>query len=87
MKKSIINLISIFSFILFTAFVFLYYFSEKNKIKTNKYITFYYSKESNILNQLPILPNDTANIIEYIDDANNSTKKKIKRKFWELLDK
>ena len=86
MKKNIINLISIFSFILFILFVFSHYFSEENKIKTNKYITFYYAEGINIINQLPILPNDTVNIIKYSDDVNNFTKNKTKRKFWELLD-
>ena len=61
-----------------------YYFSEKNIILTNKsrssYATLFYSKYNN----LPVLENDTSNIIVYINDL-ESFKKKRKKRSWEKL--
>lgn len=77
----------IFSIIIIL-FIFLigkYYFSESNKKKS-------YRSLSNINNELelyskklPILENDTKNIIEYV--KNTQIKKKKKFFFWELIDK
>ena len=74
--------------IIIILFIFLigkYYFSESNKKKS-------YRSLSNINNQLelyskklPILENDTKNIIEYV--KNTQIKKKKKFFFWELIDK
>ena len=74
--------------IIIILFIFLigkYYFSESNKKKS-------YRSLSNINNELklyskklPILENDTKNIIEYV--KNTQIKKKKKFFFWELIDK
>ena len=76
------------SFILFFfIFVFLvskYYFSEQNIVFTNKSRSSY-NLTLNLNNKnLPILKNDTKNIIVYKNDL-NEFKKKRKKRSWEDL--
>ena len=76
------------SFILFFfIFVFLvskYYFSEQNIVFTNKSRSSY-NLTLNLNNKnLPILKNDTKNIIVYKNDL-EEFKKKRKKRFWEKL--
>ena len=85
MSKTIINLFLALMIIMFIIFINVFYFSEKNKTKTVKYRIFYYDQVTDFLNQLPLLTNDTHNIIDYKNDSENFEKKKPKRKFWELL--
>jgi hypothetical protein len=84
MFKKFINI----SFILlFFSFIFLiaeYYFSDKNKIFTSKLRSNYLFKINNNKDNLPLLENDTNNIIVYINDLENF-KKKRKKRFWEKL--
>ncbi len=84
------NLIkSIFFFltiVLFIFFVFFYYFSEINisKINDNRL-----NQTDNIqknIADLPLLKNDTSNIILYTD-SNLEKKNFKKRYFWELLNR
>jgi len=79
--------ILIFLFVfLFIFFIISTYVSEKNKKKINLNRTNIYSKIENKLSNLPLLKNDTQNIIEFnsgYDDDNN----KIKRNFWNLFKK
>ena len=84
MYKKIKN---IFFLIIFFSFIFLvtkYYFSEQNEIFTNKSRSLYLMTLSDDKNNLPILENDTNNIIIYIDDLEDF-KKKRKKRFWEKL--
>ena len=61
-----------------------YYFSDVNK--KNSYRSFKTINEKiNIYSKkLPILEDDTKNIIEYIEQSNNKKKKKFN--FWKLLE-
>ena len=84
MYKKIKN---IFFLIIFFSFIFLvtkYYFSEQNEIFTNKSRSLYLMTLGDDKNNLPILENDTNNIIIYIDDLEDF-KKKRKKRFWEKL--
>ena len=67
---------------LFSFFVIKYYFSEDNISFTNKSRSFYFSSSKAI--NLPLLKNDTSNIIFYVDDL-QTFKKKRKKRFWEKL--
>ena len=62
-----------------------YYYSDINKKKSYRSLADI-DKKINVYSQkLPILNNDTNNIIEYVE--NSKTKKKKKYYFWELIDK
>ena len=61
---------------LFVAFLTIYYFSEKNINETTKKRLFYKDKISNNIEDLPLIKNDTNNIIEYTDDIENFKKRK-----------
>ena len=61
-----------------------YYFSEQNVIFTNKSRSSYLSALNDDKNNLPVLENDTSNIIVYINDLEDLKKKK-KKWFWEKL--
>ena len=65
-------------------FVIQHYFSEKNIISTNKIRSSYSINSDNNSNVLPILKNDTYDIIFYIDDLENFKNQK-KKRFWENL--
>ena len=61
-----------------------YYFSEQNVIFTNKSRSSYLLALNDDKNNLPVLENDTSNIIVYINDLEDLKKKK-KKWFWEKL--
>ena len=73
--------------IIFSIFIFLvtkHYFSDENVIFTNKSRSSY-ALQVNIDNKsLPILKNDTNNIIIYKNDVEEFTKKR-KKRLWEKL--
>ena len=84
MLKKIKN---IFFLLLFLTFIFLvskHYFSEQNIIFTNKSRSSYSMTLANSKNNLPVLKNDTNNIIIYINDLEDF-KNKRKKRFWEKL--
>ena len=77
----------IFLLTTFFSFVFLvtkYYFSEQNIIFTNKSRSSHLMISNSGKNNLPVLKNDTSNIIIYINDLEDF-KKKRKKRFWEKL--
>ena len=84
MLKEIKYLIFILIICFFLFFIGKFYFSETNK--KNSYRSFQnideklnlYSKE------LPVLEDDTKNVIEYVEQSNKKKKKKFN--FWKLLD-
>ena len=79
---------NIFSFTVFFIFIILtiyYYFSEKNIINTNKSRSLSNPYLTYDLSNLPLLKNDTTNIIEYTDGLEKFKKKKKKYKFFDLL--
>ncbi len=81
------KVLTIFQFLIITAFILLtnfYYFSDKNVEKINKNRVNLSSKISKSLDELPLLIDDTKNIIEYQNNDTNLEKIK-KRSFWDLL--
>ena len=82
--KYIFYLISSFIFIIsITSF----YFSDQNIRETNKSRSFYSVSINKDTMNLPLLKNDTSNIIEYRDDLEVYKKKKKYYKFWDLIGK
>ena len=65
-------------------FVIKFYLSESNFKRSNKVILQHRNELDNKFNNLPIIKNDTNDIIEYSDEIEEFKKKK-QRKFWDLL--
>ena len=84
MYKKIKNISFLIIFFVFIFFVTKYYFSEPNIIFTNKSRSTYLIKLKNSENNLPVLKNDTYDVIVYMDDL-EYFKKKRKKRFWEKL--
>ena len=84
MLKEIKYFIFVFIIGLFLFFTIKYYFSENNKKKSYRSFNNIEEKIKIYADKLPILENDTKNIIEYVDQSNNKKKKKFN--FWELLE-
>ena len=78
-------LIFIFIFI-FIFFVTSNYISNNNKKKINTNRSNLYSKIEENLSSLPLLENDTNNVIEF-NSGYNDTSREIKRNFWNLFKK
>ena len=72
------------SFLIFILSITQYYFSKKNIILINKSRSTYTVNLSKKTAKLPILKNDTNNIIVYKNEL-SEFKKKSKRRFWEKL--
>ena len=85
MIKEIKYLIFSLIIILFIFFVTRYYFSDNFKKKSYRSLSSINKTIKLYSKNLPILKNDTENIIEYV--KNDQTKKKKKYFFWELIDK
>ena len=84
MFRKIKNTLFLIIFSIFTFLVTKHYFSDENVIFTNKSRSSY-ALQVNIDNKnLPILKNDTNNIIIYKNDL-EEFKKKRKKRFWEDL--
>jgi len=84
MFKKAKNIFFISSFILFIFLISKHYFSEKNIIHTNKIRSFYLLPNSINGDDLPVLINDTENIILYKNEVEDF-KKNRKKRFWEKL--
>ena len=77
----------IFTFIcLFIYFVSTIYVSNNNKKKISVNRSNIYSKINENLTSLPLLENDTNDVIEF-NSGYNDKNKKIKRNFWNLFKK
>ena len=87
MLKKIKNIFYLVLFFIFVILTTSFYFSEKNVKKTNKSRTFYSVKQNNDLQNLPLLKNDTSNIIEYRNDIEIYKKNKKNYTFWCLIEK
>ena len=87
MLKKIINIFYLTSFLIFIILTVRFYFSEQNIRETNKSRSFYSVKINNKTQNLPLLKNDTNNIIEYINDVEVYKKNKKKFTFWDLIGK
>ena len=73
--------------VLFILGVFKYYSSNKNiqSTKLNRLNIDSILQEK--INKLPVLVNDTNNVIEFNDSLNEQMKNEKKRSFWDLLNK
>ena len=78
--KYFIFFITIFLFIFFSI---KFYISDENKKKTFRSLSLIDKNIEVYETKLPILSNDTDNIVEYLNNEDSSNKKKYK--FWELL--
>ena len=79
--RYVVYLLTIFFFIFF---VIKFYLSENNIKWNNKVILQYNNELDKKFNNLPIIKNDTDNIIEYTNEIEEFKNKK-QRKFWDLL--
>ena len=86
MIKKIKNVFYISSFLIFIFVTIFFYFSEKNIVNTQKTRSAYIIEIDSKLKNIPLLKNNTKNIIEYSDDIENFKKKKKKYLFWKLLE-
>ena len=85
MIRNLLKVAYILTIIFFLLFIFIIYFSSdnRNKIIKNRSNVNYNMQKKNL--NLPILENDTNNIIEYNFEGSKNNKIK-KRYFWNLLD-
>ena len=81
------NIFYILSFIIFIIFTTYFYFSDQNVMKTNKSRSLRSIILANDTLNLPLLKNDTKNIIQYRDDIEVYKQKKKNYTFWDLIGK
>ena len=84
MLKEIKYLIFIFIICIFLFFTGKYYFSDTNKKNSYRSLNSINEKINKYAENLPIIESDTKDIIEYVEQSNNKTKKKFN--FWKLLE-
>jgi len=84
MLKEIKYLIFTVIIVLFFFFTGRYYFSDENIKKSYRSYKNIDEKIKVYSKDLPLLENDTQNIIEYVKQTNNKKKKKFN--FWKLLE-
>ena len=84
MIKEIKYLLFLLIIILFLFFSGKYYFSETNKKNSYRSLNTIDQKLDIFAEKLPVLENDTKNIIEYVEKSNKKKKKKFN--FWKLLE-
>ena len=87
MFKKVINLFLLLLFLIFTILTITFYFSDENIRKTNKFRSLYSVNLNKMINNLPLLKNDTSDIIQYKNDVEIYKKKKKNYIFWDLLEK
>ena len=85
MIKNLLKLILLTMTILFLIVAFTYYLSDKNidLIKKNRKIDPFNSYKISL--ELPILRNNTDDVIEFNSRYENLDNKRIKRNFWNLI--
>tara|TARA_B100001059_G_C17607644_1_gene462852 strand:+ start:43 stop:297 length:255 start_codon:yes stop_codon:yes gene_type:complete len=84
MLKEIKNLILLLIITFFLFFTGRYYFSDTNKKNSYRSLNNIDLKINTYTKKLPVLDDDTKNIIKYVEKSNNKKKKKFN--FWELLE-
>ena len=84
MLKEVKYLVYIFFICLFLFLTVKYYFSDTNKKNSYRSLNNIDKKIELYSEKLPLLEDDTNNIIEYVDQSNRKKKKKFN--FWKLLD-
>ncbi len=84
MIKEIKYLIFVFVISAFLFFVGNYYFSDTNKKNSYRSLDLINNKINNYIKSLPILEDDTKDIIEYVEQSTKKNKKRFN--FWKLLE-
>ena len=87
MSRKIKNIFYLGSFFIFIILTTIFYFSDQNIKETNKSRSFYSVELNNNTQNLPLLKNDTNNIIKYLNDVEAYKKKKKKFSFFDLIKK
>ena len=87
MTKKIKNIFFMLSFFIFIILTTSFYLSDKNVRSTSKSRSIYFTTQENSILSLPLLENDTNDIIEYRNDIEIYKKKKKNFKFWDLIEK
>ena len=87
MSKKVINLFFLLLFFICLILTITFYFSDENIRKTNKFRSIYTLDLNKAITNLPLLKNDTSDIIQYKNDVEVFKKKKKKYTFWDLLGK
>ena len=87
MFKKVINLFFLLLFFICLILTITFYFSDENIRKTNKFRSLYSINLNKMINNLPLLKNDTSDIIQYKNDVEIYKKKKKNYIFWDLLEK
>ena len=84
MIKEVKYVFYFFTIFFFIFFVIKFYLSENNIKRSNKIIFQYQNELDKKFNNLPIIKNDTNNIVVYTNEVEDFKNKK-PRKFWDLL--
>ncbi len=84
MLKEVKYVVYLFTIFFFIFFVIKFYLSENNIKRSNRIILQYQNELNNKFTNLPIIKDDTNNIIEYTNEIEEFKNKK-QRKFWDLL--
>ena len=84
MLKEVKYLIFALVICLFLFLIGKYYFSDSNKKNSYRSLNSIDKKINVYAENLPVLEDDTQNIIEYVEQSNNKKKKKFN--FWKLLE-
>ena len=84
MVKEIKYFVFVLLILLFLFLTVRYYFSDTNKKNSYRSLSSYNQKIETYSKNLPILEDDTKDIIEYVEKSNNKKKKKFN--FWKLLE-
>lgn len=87
MLNRILNLLYILSFLIFLVLLIMFYSSEKNIIKINKFRSIYSFESISDKANLIVLKSDTENIIDYKNDLEIFKKNKKKYEFMDLINK
>ena len=86
MIKNFFSVLIFFFIFLFIFFIFSTYISDENQNKINLNRKNIYSKIEDSLATLPLLKNNTQDVVEFNSGYENDNKK-IKRNFWNLFKK
>ena len=84
MVKEIKYFVFVLLILLFLFLTGRYYFSDTHKKNSYRSLSFYNQKIETYSKNLPILEDDTKDIIEYVEKSNNKKKKRFN--FWKLLE-
>ena len=84
MFKEVKYIVYLFTIFFFIFFVIKFYISEDNIKRSNKVIFQYKNELDKRFSNLPIIKDDTNDIIEYTSEIEDFKNKK-QRKFWDLF--